>query len=176
MAMINTFTNNPINEVFTTLEYNTNTLRLTPYDQPYFAIRSESEKANDPLDQNGFEDPFKKLEPQAGQFAELENPNNDPYITAELNFLKMLDLVVQRGPKFYIHKNAQEFYKQDGLFDPNNKDTTKFKNILKKYTLPGRFWRNYYWRLYLPDNIKLSLRLDDEMIQIEEEYLQLAED
>ena len=181
--MKNKYTDNDVDPVFITLDYKT-PFKLNPYDQPYFAVRSRKEKIG--LRSGGFQDPFKDI--SAENYGVIEDDGQNPKITAELNFLKMLDLVAQRGNKYYIHKLAKRFYVQReikgktvlAMFDPNNDDTQQqeksMRRLFKRYTLPGRFWRNYYLGLYLPNDTKQKSRVQEEMIQIEEEFLGLSED
>jgi len=169
--MNNKYTENDVNPLFSTLEFNEQ-ITLNQYDQPYFAVRCKNENVS--IDSNGFKDPFKAIEPM--NFAVVENPNQNPNITAELMFLKMLDLVAQRGDKYYVHPNAAIFYNpNNGIFLPKNKNAQPFHKLLKTYTLPGRFWRNYYFSYYLPKNEKKKSRLDDELIEVEQEFLGLLD-
>jgi hypothetical protein len=169
--MKNKYTGNDVPPSFAKLQYDT-PLTLNQYDQPYFAVRCEKQKVS--IDSNGFNDPFKSI--KSVQFAVVENPNADPKITAELMFLKMLDLMAQRGNKYYVHPHAAIFYDpKTGIFNPRNKDEQAFRKLLKTYTLPGRFWRNYYLSYYLPENEKKKSRLDDELIEVEQEFLGLLD-
>lgn len=175
--MKNKYTGNDVDPVFITLDYTT-PFKLNPYDQPYFAVRSRKERIG--LKSGGFQDPFKDI--SAENYGVIEDDGQNPKITAELNFLKMLDLVAQRGNKYYIHKNAEIFYAQrniKAIFDPNNDDKDQqeksIRRLFKRYTLPGRFWRNYYLGLHLPNDTKQKSRVQEEMIQIEEEFLGLED-
>ena len=169
--MKNKYTKNNVNPLFELLEYNKE-IKLNQYDQPYFAVRCENENVS--IDSNGFKDPFKAIKPM--KFAVVENPNSIPNITAELMFLKMLDLVAQRDDKYYIHPKAAIFYnRNNGIFLPDNKNEQPFHALLKSYTLPGRFWRNYYFSYFLSEKEKKKSRLDDELIEVEQEFLGLLD-
>ena len=169
--MKNKYTGNDVNPLFSQLNYNEK-IKLNQYDQPYFAVRCEADQVS--VNSGGFKEPFKSIQPT--DFAVVENPNQDSKITAELMFLKMLDLVAQRGDKYYVHPNAAIFYNVNtGIFLPKNKNEQPFHRLLKKYTLPGRFWRNYYLSYYLPENEKKKSRLDDELIEVEQEFLGLLD-
>jgi hypothetical protein len=88
----------------------------------------------------------------------------------------MLDLMAQRGNKYYVHQRAAIFYDPNtGIFNPRNKNEHAFRKLLQTYTLPGRFWRNYYLSYYLPENEKKKSRLDDELIDVEQEFLGLLD-
>ena len=169
--MKNIYTDNNVPEVFTRLKYDT-PLSLNSYDAPYFAVRVSTEKANQPFNRNGFNDPYKNL--AKDNYALVQNPNKRADIEKELIFLQMLDLLAIRGNDYYVHKNADIFYGSNGLF--NGGSAGALKPLFKTFFLPGRFWRSYYSRLYLPDTIKLSARLEQEMVEIEEEILILEDE
>lgn len=168
--MKNIYTDNTVPGLFRELTYG-ETLTLNSYDPPYYALRIE-ELGKNPFDRQGFTDPFKDL--QVSGFQKVENPNADKQIHRELIFLKMLDLVATKGKINYVHKNAAVFYGPNGIFRGGNKNN--LKQLFRTFFLPGRFWRNYYSRLYLPDTLKLTSRLEKEMIEIEEEYLIMEEE
>lgn len=182
-VMKNKYTGNEVDPIFVNLQYTTQ-FKLNPYDRPYFAVRSRKEKIG--LKSGGFQDPFKDIDVEV--YGVIEDHGQNPAITAELNFLKMLDLVAQRDKKYYIHKNAEIFYVErtnrngqavKAIFDPKNDDKQQqelsMRRLLRRYTLPGRFWRNYYLGLYLPNDTKQKSRVQDEMVQIEEEFLGLQD-
>jgi hypothetical protein len=173
--MNNPFTKRSVPQEFEDLSYNIS-LSLTIHDEPYFAIRSQTEKitiASDGLKGN----PFEKITTDP-VFAKISiSEENRANIMRELDFLQLFKLVVEQNDEFYVHQNAHVFYDRNtGLFveKPNSiPNTEPFKDLLRSYTLPGRFWAAYYPRLYLPDTIELSNRLDTEMIEVEEEMMDL---
>ena len=169
--MKNKYTNNEIDARFSALTYD-QSISLDQYDKPYFSIRSEREP-NLSFTQGGFKDPFEPLSNVDG-FALIEiNSNTPAAVIAELNFMKIMNLVAERDNKYYIYKHAAILYgsaNHKGFF-ASGKETKSVIDLFKSYILPGRFWHNYYFSLYLPDNIKLSRRLKEEMIEIEEKFL-----
>jgi len=169
--MKNIYTDNNVPEVFKNLKYDT-PLSLNSYDSPYYAVRVSTEKAKQPFNRNGFTDPYKNI--AKDNYALVQNPSKRDDIEKELIFLQMLDLIAIRGNDYYIHKNAEKFYGPNGLF--NGGSVGALKMLFKTFFLPGRFWRSYYSRLYLPDTIKLSARLEQEMVEIEEEILILEDE
>jgi hypothetical protein len=170
--MLNPFTKKAIPVSFQNLKYN-KSITLKPEDPPYFAVRSSKTPAKIQFGSTGFDgNPF---EPIAEQFATLSFGENGPTWNemTELDFLRLFSLVTKKNNTYYIHPKAKIFY--DGNRQDKQAFTGKIQELLKTYTLPGRYWRAYYSRLYLPDAIHLTHRLDLEMQQVEEELLALED-
>jgi len=170
--MQNPFTKRNVPNQFLDLSYNI-ALTLTFQDEPYFAIRSALN--NFAIISDKFKgDPFEIITTEP-VFAKINTPNSDlTDINRELDFLRLFKLVVEQNNEIYIHKNAEVFYnRNNGIFLKKNSDPAQLKDLLRSYTLPGRFLAAYYPRLYLPDAIELSNRLDTEMLEVEEEMMNL---
>jgi len=149
------------------------TLTLKPEDGPYFSVRSIQNPTDSKIGfgRTGFAgDPFA---PTNADFITLLTVNeNGPTVKEEeeIEFLRLFGLIAIRDKTYYIHPRGVIFYsdKQDELDGYVN-------HLLKTYTLPGRYWRAYYSRLYLPKSIHLTHRLDLEMQQVEEDFLNISE-
>ena len=167
--MQNPFTKHNVPHQILDASYNI-TLQLTVHDEPYFAIRSHAD--NIKITSDGFNDPFKPIN-TGPVFAKIDMTSGGlPNINRELDFLRLFKLVVEQNNEIYVHKKAQEiFYNDNGLF--NTQNPAPLKELLRSYTLPGRFWTAYYPRLYLPDTIELANRLDTELVEVEEEMMDL---
>jgi len=168
--MRNPFTKHNVPHMVLDASYNV-ALTLTVHDDPYYAIRSHDDNVT--ITSDGFKDPFKTITTES-IFGKIDiSSGNLTNINRELDFLRLFKLVVEQNDEFYIHKKAQEtFYDYSiGIF--SNPDPTPLKNLLRSYTLPGRFWAAYYPRLYLPDTIELANQLDTEMVEVEEEMMEL---
>lgn len=131
------------------LSYN-QTLTLTLVDAPYYAVRNLLKPIK--IGSTGFDDPIQPI--TNNDFALFDASANKPL----LKILQMFKLVAKQGSEYYVHSMAEH------LADPK-KD---IKELLHNYTLPGRFWQAYYWRLYLPEELELSRYLAFEMLEIEE--------
>jgi hypothetical protein len=167
--MKNPFTKHSVPHQILDASYNVS-LTLSVHDDPYFAIRSHGE--NITITSDEFKDPFKSITTDK-VFAVIDISSGGlANINRELDFLRLFKLVVEQNGDIYIHKKAHEtFYDDNGIF--SNQDSAPLKDLLRSYTLPGRFWAAYYSRLYLPDAIELSNRLDTEMVEVEEEMMDL---
>jgi hypothetical protein len=167
--MENPFTKRSVPHQILDASYNVS-LTLTVRDDPYYAIRSHDE--NITITSNEFNDPFKSITTDK-VFAVIDISSGGlTHINRELDFLRLFKLVVEQNNHIYIHKKAHTtFYDDNGIF--NTQDPALLKDLLRSYTLPGRFWAAYYPRLYLPDAIELSNRLDTEMVEVEEEMMDL---
>lgn len=168
--MQNPFTKRTVPQQFLDLSYNV-ALTLTVHEEPYFAIRSQLDDVT--ITSDGFTDPFKSITTEQ-VFAAIDVSNGGlTNINRELDFLRLFKLVVEQNDVTYVHKNAQIFYDPvKGVFVKDS-SPDPLKELLRTYTLPGRFWAAYYPRLYLPDTIELANRLDTEMVEVEEEMMDL---
>lgn len=168
--MRNPFTKRNVPHQILDVSYNI-ALQLTVHDEPYFAIRSHNE--NIKITSDGFTNPFKSIT-TGPVFGKIDMTSGGlANINRELDFLRLFKLVVEKNNEIYIHKNAQTtFYNaENGIF--SNQDPEPLKELLRTYTLPGRFWAAYYPRLYMPDTIELANRLDTELVEVEEEMMDL---
>jgi len=167
--MRNPFTKHNVPRQILDASYNI-TLQLTVHDDPYYAIRSHD--GNIMITSDGFKDPFEPINTES-VFGKIDISSGGlANINRELDFLRLFKLVVEKNNEIYIHKKAHEtFYNDNGVF--NKQDPGPLKDLLRSYTLPGRFWAAYYPRLYLPDAIELSNQLDTEMVEVEEEMMDL---
>lgn len=168
--MQNPFTKRTVPQQFLDLSYNV-ALTLTVHEEPYFAIRSQMDDVK--ITSDGFKDPFNSITTEQ-VFAAIDLSSGGlTNINRELDFLQLFKLVVEQKDVTYVHKNAQIFYDSEtGLFI-KGASPDPLKELLRTYTLPGRFWAAYYPRLYLPDTIELANRLDTEMVEVEEEMMDL---
>jgi hypothetical protein len=161
---------------FSDLSYNDGeSITLKMDDSPYFAIRVERELNNNHLDRKGFND-FNPI--SANGFAKITIDKPDYAVKMNLEYLKFLGFLVERGNTYYIHPHAKLLYDpKTGLFGGKNKDCKEFKKIMKIFVLPGQFWSIYYkWLLLKPDRIKYKTSLEENLIEIEEYYLNLVEE
>jgi hypothetical protein len=169
--MRNPFTKHNVPHQILDASYNI-TLQLTVHDEPYFAIRSHAE--NIKITSDGFKDPFKSITTKP-VFAKIDTTSGGlTNINRELDFLHLFKLVVEQNNEIYVHKKAKEtFYDPATGVYVKGSSPVSLKDLLRSYTLPGRFWAAYYPRLYLPDTIELANRLDTELVEVEEEMMDL---
>ena len=181
-APVNIFTHREFNDAFRDLSYN-QTLPLTSIDLPYFAVRSFFEKrGKSPLEGADFKDPFKDTSDEG--WAVLEGVDDSPSKQRDFEFLEQLALGFKKDDTYYVNKFADILYNQKyGLF--SKYDSTRPKSEIKEwmtplmrlfltYILPGRWWRAFYARQYLPDTIGLTTMLNTEMLEIEDEWADIA--
>lgn len=161
---------------FSDLKYDiSENIELKMDDSPYFAIRVERDLSNNHLDRKGFND-FNPI--MANGFAKITIANPDYAVKMNLEYLKFLCFLVERGDTYYIHPHAKLLYDLDtGLFSGKNANCKEFRKIMKNFVLPGRFWSTYYkWLPLKADTIKHKDNLESALIEIEEHYLNLVEE
>ena len=115
----------------------------------------------------------------------------------ELEFMVAMDLAIKRmeedgkdnnerpkkKPVYYINRFARILYdSKHGLFinlrKANSDDDIKrvvgpFMRLCLTYLLPGRYWRCFYARQYLSKTIADATQLDQQMLEIEDEWLDI---
>jgi hypothetical protein len=165
---MNTFTHNPIiKEITDIFAGSTMSLQITATDPTYYYFRAEKRAAakKNPMDPEG----FAGTEPQdVSGFYNVEVTGKEkPEFVAEINFMKGLGLVVERGSTFYIYDLAEVLYGTTGYF--NNSSVGAAQAVLKvlyNFVLPGRFWSTFYARAGLADGIQLSGALEAHMREV----------
>ncbi len=183
MLKINLFTQQPYPDEFNDLSFN-QTIPLTSIDLPYFAVRSFYEKRTGmPIGQDveDFQEPFADISDGGWMILDISGSKSK---TREYEFLENMALAVQVDGVHYISKFAYLLYDPtDGLFATyDSNDTAEEKKaylaplmrLFLTYILPGRWWRAFYARQYLPDTIGESTDLNAEMLELEEEWLAIA--
>jgi hypothetical protein len=174
---MNSFTGNIIDSEFSNIFLGSTTgeiLKITPEDAPYYYLRAEQlslAKAN-PFPVGGF--PDTNIIDICGGFYEVtEELLSKPDVNAEINFLKGLGLIVEKGGATYVYDLAEVFYGKQGLFMKNNGAAPAVLSVLYNYVLPGRFWTAYYTRSSLPDNVYPSTALEAHIKEIHELIMSL---
>ena len=161
---------------FSDLSYNDGeSITLKMDDSPYFAIRVQRDLSNNHLNRKGFND-FESISEKG--FAKLIINKPDYAVKMNLEYLKFLGFLVERGNTYYIHPHAKLLYDpKTGLFGGKNKDCKEFKHIMKTFVLPGQFWSTYYkWLPLKADTVARKDKLERNLIEIEEYYLNLVEE
>lgn len=183
-APVNLFTQKPYPDLFKNefeeLKHD-QTITLTSIDLPYFAVRSFREKRT--LEGDDFKDTFKDITDDGWAIIDISGSKSK---TAEYEFLEQIALAVQIGDTHYVSKFIYLLYSpKDGLFaNYDTTDTVEEKKehlaplmrLFLTYILPGRWWRAFYARQYLPDTVGSSTMLNAEMLEIEEEWISIAEE
>jgi len=180
---INLFTQKPYPTEFADLSYNT-TIPLTSVDLPYFCVLSfRGLLPSIPLaDDEVTVDMETFADISDGGWAVVDVSGSKSK-TQEFEFLERMALGIQLEEEYYVSKFAYLLYDvSDGLF-PNFDSTdtaiekkawiTPLMRLFLSYILPGRWWRAFYARQYLPDIIGESTRLNAEMLEIERELKEL---
>jgi hypothetical protein len=160
-----------------TLSYTTE-ITLTPDDGPYSYVRADRElskkpgqvflSTGNPIIQSPTTPVIVK------DAAPMEASKED--VVNEMEFLSMLGLAYKKGDKWYIMKRADDLYNSvDGVFHlyaTGNSPAAiaKTKSLMLEYVLPGRYWRNYFAAMSLPNDISYSRNLHQEMQEITREY------
>ena len=164
----NAFTHNPISkEINNIFAGSTVPLQITATDPTYYYFRAGAKAGNkkNPMDPEG----FAGTEPQeVSGFYKVEVTGKEgPEFVAEINFMKGLGLVVERGSTFYIYDLAEVMYGPTGYFNnPSVGAAQAVIKVLYNFILPGRFWSAFYARAGLADGIQLSTALEAHMREV----------
>jgi hypothetical protein len=168
--MNNAFTGNVISKEITDIfadPTKVTTLTITVSDPTYYYFRAEKRAAagQNPMDSEAYSGtmPF-----EAGGFYKVEVTGAEPpEFVAEINFMKGLGMVVERGSTFYIYDLAEVFYGSAGYFKfPGVGAAQAVLKVLYNFVLPGRFWSTFYARAGLADGIQLSGALEAHMREV----------
>jgi len=175
----NFFTRKPFDTDMTRLTYN-KPVTLTSIDLPYFSVLCFREK--------------RKIDPSVGDFKDIFQDISDEGWAVldpstkkdEFDFLEDLGLAIKQDDTYYVSKFAYLFYDPEvGLFNrfDRNAPPDEIKTVLAPvmqlfltYILPGRWWRAFYARQYLPDTIGQASMLNQELLEIEDEIEELEDE
>jgi hypothetical protein len=183
---INLFTKKPYPSIMKDISYNVS-LKFTSIDLPYFCILSFREKQQEnPMTGDDFTDLFKVIEDKGwGVLPEVEKYESHQ---REYEFLERMGLACYEEDDdltrhYYVNRLAYILYNPTyGLFQnfdpesPIEQQKELFAPLIKlfmTYILPGRWWRAFYGRQYLPDTIGYATMLNTEMLELEDEWLTL---
>jgi hypothetical protein len=177
---VNIFTHKAFHEDMKHLTYD-KTITLTSIDLPYFAVLSFRDKRGVDPSAGDFKDMFKDITDDG--WAELKGVDESSIKKDDFDFLEDLGLAIKKGDTHYISKFAYLFFdSSDGLFNtfvssetPSEKKErlAPIMRLFLTYILPGRWWRAFYARQYLPDTIGQATLLNQEMLEIEDEILDI---
>lgn len=153
----------------------TETLKLTPKDKPYFAVRSFNEKYGAP-----FQGAFAAFEPIDDSGWALVDISSDGPTRIDFQFLEDMGLALKRDDKHYINKFAYFLYDpQDGLFanyQSNDSARNKkgrfapFMRSLLTYVLPGEWWSTYY------DDLLSDQKKKTRQVEIQDSWNDIVSD
>ena len=171
----NIFTHKPFHDDMKHLKYD-KTITLTSTDLPYFSVLCFREKRRVDPAAGDFKDMFKDITDDG--WAELEGVDDTDMKKDDFDFLEDLGLAIKKDDTHYISKFAYLFFDPyDGLFNtfdsrespPEKKERlAPIMRLFLTYILPGRWWRAFYARQYLPDTIGQATMLNQEMLEIED--------
>jgi hypothetical protein len=179
----NIFTHKPFHDAMKHLKYD-QTITLTSIDLPYFAVLCFRDKRGVDPAAGDFKDMFKDITDDG--WAELEGVDESDMKKDDFDFLEDLGLAIKKDDTHYVSKFAYLFFDPaDGLFNtfdssespPEKKERlAPIMRLFLTYILPGRWWRAFYARQYLPDTIGQANMLNQEMLEIEEEVLDIEDE
>lgn len=168
--MNNIFTDNIISKEITDIfadPTKVTSLTITSSDPTYYYFRAERRAAvgKSPMDPEG----YGGTEPlDVSGFYKIDVTGKEATeFVAEINFMKGLGLVIERGSTFYIYDLAEVLYGTTGYFrNPGVGAAQAVLKVLYNFVLPGRFWTTFYARAGLADGIQLSGALEDHMREV----------
>jgi hypothetical protein len=152
-------------------------VELSPYDPPYFFVRSFEELSGNRIGGPGFEgDPYKVVEADDWIKIDLEEKADDT-LSDEVLFLEDFGLATMGDTEHICHVNpmAIEVFYGPGRFfeEPTDKSNIlHFLGFMRDYVLPGQYWRSYYAAADLPAAARTIAQR--EMFDVEAEWRSLV--